>query len=111
MRQLDYEVDLVGPVRPNTSWQAKSSGEYDNSQFSTAADGAQASTGTHTQLLVLKVRRVPLGLQVKIGGGMLELTSNSPVQYVAPVIFGLYVLDFIGNSEELEFRLVPGAKL
>ena len=31
--KLDREVDVVGPVRPNTSWQAKIPGGYDNSQF------------------------------------------------------------------------------
>ena len=31
--KLDHEVDVVGPVRPNTSWQAKIPGGYDNSQF------------------------------------------------------------------------------
>jgi len=29
-----YQVDLVGPVRPNVSWQAKTPGSYDISQFS-----------------------------------------------------------------------------
>jgi len=31
--KLDHEVDVIGPVRPNTSWQAKIPGGYDNSQF------------------------------------------------------------------------------
>ncbi len=49
------------------------------------------STGTHTQLPVLKVKRVPLGLPVMINGEMLELTSNFLVQCAESVIFGLYV--------------------
>ena len=28
-----YGIDLVGPVRPNVSWQAKTDGGYDSSQF------------------------------------------------------------------------------
>ncbi|MDV2997303.1 MAG: IS5 family transposase ISAcma45 [Chroococcidiopsis sp. SAG 2025] len=31
--KVEHGVDLIGPVRPNTSWQAKISGGYDNSQF------------------------------------------------------------------------------
>ncbi len=31
--KLEHGVDVVGPVRPNTSWQAKIPGGYDNSQF------------------------------------------------------------------------------
>ena len=29
--KVEHEVDVVGPVRPNTSWQAKIPGGYDNS--------------------------------------------------------------------------------
>lgn len=31
--KADHEVEVLGPVRPNTSWQAKTPGAYDISQF------------------------------------------------------------------------------
>ena len=31
--KVDHEVDVIGPVRPNTSWLALIPGGYDNSQF------------------------------------------------------------------------------
>ena len=31
--QSDYQVQLFGPVRPNSSWQAQTEGAYDHTQF------------------------------------------------------------------------------
>jgi transposase len=31
--KIDFDIELIGPVRPNVSWQAKTPGGYDISQF------------------------------------------------------------------------------
>lgn len=31
--QIDFDIELIGPVRPNVSWQAKTPGGYDISKF------------------------------------------------------------------------------
>lgn len=31
--QTDFDIELIGPVRPNVSWQARTPGGYDISQF------------------------------------------------------------------------------
>lgn len=41
--KLEYGVDVIGPVRPNTSWQAKVPGGYDNSQFFVDWDGQKVT--------------------------------------------------------------------
>ena len=53
--QTDFEIELIGPVRPNVSWQAKTPGGYDISQFTVDWEAKQ--------LPALKVKKVQLGVQ------------------------------------------------
>jgi transposase len=53
---LEHGVELVGPVRPNVGWQARTEGGYDISRFTvdweakraTCPEGKQSRTWTST---------------------------------------------------------------